>query len=87
MLEALEERTLLDTGLTGGGLSHDNLQPSIALNYIIAVDGEAPQSTGTSSGAGGDVRVLSVRLQNLLSRWPVGRGAGGWYGWPDRRGG
>jgi prepilin-type N-terminal cleavage/methylation domain-containing protein len=32
-------------------------------------------------------RVLSVRLQNRLSRWPGGRGAGGWCGWPDRRGG
>jgi len=31
-----------DTGDTGGGQSHDNMQPSMALNYIIAMQGTYP---------------------------------------------
>ena len=61
-LEALEERTLLDSGMAGGGLPLDNLQPSIALNYIIAVKGVFPQRDGSPSGTGQEALVGEVRL-------------------------
>src|SRR5262245_12383672 len=61
-LEALEERTLLDTGMAGGGLPLDNLQPSIALNYIIAVKGEFPRRGGSPSGTGQEALLGEVRL-------------------------
>ena len=31
-----------DTGQTGGGQAHPNLQPSCAVNFIIALDGLYP---------------------------------------------
>jgi len=33
--QAIRSTTLLNTGLTGGGQAHNNIQPSLALNYII----------------------------------------------------
>jgi len=61
-LEALEERTLLDTGMTGGGLPLDNMQPSEALNYIIAVKGVYPQRDGSTTGTGQEALLGEVRL-------------------------
>jgi microcystin-dependent protein/subtilisin-like proprotein convertase family protein len=45
-LEPLEQRTLLATGLTGGGQPHDNMQPSLATDYIIAMVGQFPSTSG-----------------------------------------
>lgn len=41
-LMSLEERMVFDTGLSGGGLPIDNMQPWIALNYLVAVNGMFP---------------------------------------------
>lgn len=38
------------TGSTGNGASHTNLQPSLALNYIIALEGIYPSRNGSGSG-------------------------------------
>ena len=37
---ALNSKTI---GLTGGSAPHDNMQPSLCLNYIIAIEGSLPQ--------------------------------------------
>ena len=40
------------TGTTGGGAAHENMQPSLGLNYIIALQGIFPSQSG-EGGAGG----------------------------------
>ena len=42
------------TGDTGGGESHTNMQPSLALNYIIALDGNFPSHEGPGVGLSED---------------------------------
>lgn len=40
-----------DTQFTGGGGAHDNMQPSLALNYMIAIQGQFPfRNTADSNG-------------------------------------
>jgi microcystin-dependent protein len=66
-LEVLEERALLDTGITGGGLPFDITKPSLPLHYIIAEQGiYPPHDDGTppspSLGAGQEPFLAEVRL-------------------------
>jgi microcystin-dependent protein len=42
--------TALTTGATGGGQPHDNLQPSLGLHYIIAMEGIYPSDGGLGEG-------------------------------------
>lgn len=39
-----------DTGSTGGGRAHTNMQPNLALNYVIALQGIFPSITGGLAG-------------------------------------
>jgi len=39
------------TGVTGGGQSHANIQPSLAVNYIIALQGTFPSRNITGGGS------------------------------------
>ncbi len=41
------------TGLAGTGAVHSNMQPSLGLNYIIALDGIFPSPSGAGAGSGG----------------------------------
>lgn len=42
--------TTLQTGNAGGGQAHPNVQPSLALNYIIALQGTFPSRTAGDPG-------------------------------------
>lgn len=49
-VECLETRALMaSTGVTGGGQPFDNTQPSLALHYIINVNGRYPSREGDGS--------------------------------------
>ena len=49
------------TGVTGGGQSHFNIQPSQAVNYIIALEGTFPSRDITGDeGASGDIGTLGL---------------------------
>ena len=54
--EGLEDRCLLSTGATGGGQSFDNMQASLAVNYIINVSGTFPSQSGAGDTFLGEVR-------------------------------
>jgi microcystin-dependent protein len=41
-----------ETGETGGGASHQNVQPSLPLNYIIATQGVFPSQNGPTATSG-----------------------------------
>ena len=46
---------------TGGGAAHENMQPSLAVNYIIALEGTFPSLTAPAGAASeGEVSALSA---------------------------
>lgn len=62
--EALESRTLLTTGLTGGDQPHDNYGPSLAVQYLIAIEGNFPAREEEVPGLGsttGEVLIGEIR--------------------------
>lgn len=67
-----------ETSSTGGSQPLDNLQPSLALNYLIALDGTFPSQNG--SGAGGAssdpfIGEISLFAGNFAPRgWAEARG-------------
>jgi microcystin-dependent protein len=66
-VELLEERTLLDTGITGSGLPFDITKPSLPLHYIIAEQGIYPARDDGSppsptAGAGEEQFLGEIRL-------------------------
>ena len=61
VLESLEDRRLLsNTGSTGSGSVIDNMQPSVAINYIINVSGGTfPDTNGAGDTFLGEVRQFA----------------------------
>ncbi len=47
------------TGSTGGGQSHSNMQPSLALNYMIALNGVYPSRTTGTEPAVGEISIFA----------------------------
>jgi microcystin-dependent protein len=50
------------TQTTGSGATHSEMQPSLALNYIIAVNGVFPPRPGSGSGGGIDPYIGELAL-------------------------
>jgi microcystin-dependent protein len=50
------------TGTTGSGAVHENQQPSLAISYIIALDGVFPQPSGAGGGSGLDPYIGEIAL-------------------------
>ncbi|MFV2066943.1 MAG: tail fiber protein [Pirellulales bacterium] len=51
-----------ETGTTGGGLSHTNMQPSLGLNYVIALTGTFPSRNFTAD----DPSAAGLSLDPIL---------------------
>ena len=47
---AAESDFRAETGFVGANQAHDNVQPSLALNHIIALQGVFPSRTGAADG-------------------------------------
>ncbi len=60
LLAANSAASAATTGLTGGGQAIDNLQPSLAVNYIISTQGIFP-----SSGGGGNCGISSTCVGSI----------------------
>ena len=56
------------TGITGGGLAHENMQPSMALNYIIALTGIYPPRDGGAVGAETYLGEVDIFAGNFAPR-------------------
>jgi len=50
------------TGTTGSGEAHENQQPSLAMNYIIALEGVVPQQNGAGGGSGAVPYIGEIAL-------------------------
>ena len=58
--------TSLLTGSTGGGQSHTNMEPSLALNYIIALYGIYPSRSVTNLTEGDDLAAEVMGMEPFL---------------------
>lgn len=64
------------TGLAGGGMGVDNLQPSLTLNYIIALWGVYPPRDGGSTGDEPFIGQVSLFAGNFAPRgWAFANGS------------
>jgi microcystin-dependent protein len=69
------------TGSTGGNASVSNYQPSLALNYLIALQGIFPPSTGSSGGGPsefvamlGQIVEFAGDLNHIPNGWALANG-------------
>ena len=58
--------TTLETGSTGGGQAHTNMQPSLALNYIIALFGIYPSQSVTNLTEGDAIAAEVMGMDPFL---------------------
>jgi microcystin-dependent protein len=66
------------TGTTGGGTAHSNMQPSLGLKYIIALDGIFPTQSAAGSGSGAQPFIGEIVLfagNTVPAGWAVADGS------------